>query len=128
MAPGTVGTLAAALVVWGIGTGPWLWVLISLGMTAGIAVLGRFEREVGEKDPPAAVLDEVIGYWCGVLALPMPAHLLVASFVLFRVFDIVKPFPAKHAESLPGGWGILLDDLVAAAYTQLVIRGGLYLT
>ncbi len=126
VAPGTVGTLVGVLVVWRLGTGPGLWILTSLGALIGVAVLSAFERHVGTKDPSAAVLDEVVGYWACVAAMPYTAGIALCSFLLFRLFDILKPFPAREVEACRGGWGIMCDDLVCAVYVQLLLRGGIW--
>ena len=85
VAPGTVGTLVGALVVWRLGTGPGLWIVTGLGVVIGVAVLSAFERHVGTKDPSAAVLDEVVGYWACVAAMPYTVGIALCSFLLFFV-------------------------------------------
>ena len=73
-------------------------------------------RLLGAKDPRPIVIDEVAGMTLSVLAFPLTPPVLGAAFVLFRLFDIVKPFPARVSERLPGGAGIMADDLVAGLY------------
>jgi phosphatidylglycerophosphatase A len=85
---------------------------------------GAAEQELAQHDPPAVVLDEVWGMAAVVIALPqlrVSWWWLVASLLLFRFFDIVKPPPLKRLAQLPGGWGIMADDLGAAAYTALTL-------
>ena len=81
------------------------------------------ERALGEKDPGAIVVDEVAGMTLSVLVFPLPLSLsvLLAGFVLFRVFDVVKPFPANRAQALRGGVGVMVDDLIAGLYALLVL-------
>ena len=87
----------------------------------GLATAGRAEELFGKKDDGRIVIDEL----CGVLLvfLLIPAHniYLILGFVLFRVFDIWKPYPIRKTEKLPGSWGIMADDLLAALYTVLTI-------
>lgn len=135
-APGTWGSLAGVALAWlfhslefqavSFGTGTFQlfnplfwWIALSL---AGVAVAGRVERAIGKKDPQEVVVDEVSGQWLALLAGPATLaggagwKSFLAGFILFRVFDITKPFPARRAESLPGGWGIMADDWVAGVY------------
>jgi len=79
------------------------------------------ERALGDKDPGVIVVDEVAGMTLSVLALPLTLPVLLAAFVLFRIFDVVKPFPANRAQALPGGVGVMIDDLIAGLYTLLVL-------
>jgi len=95
------------------------WLVLS---AAGVWAADCFERATGKKDPQQVVVDEVSGQWLTLLA--SPAFLsgsanwksFLAGFILFRAFDMLKPFPARQAEALPGGWGIMADDWVAGAY------------
>ena len=89
---------------------------IALGVPAATIV----ERQSGRRDPGFVVIDEVIGQWIALLACPADwAHGLVA-LVLFRLFDIVKPFPIRRFERLPAGWGIVFDDVAAGLYALVV--------
>jgi len=73
-------------------------------------------RESGREDPQFVVIDEVIGQWIALLFCPFDwLHALIA-LILFRLFDITKPFPARQLENLPGGWGIVFDDVAAGLY------------
>jgi phosphatidylglycerophosphatase A len=78
--------------------------------------------------PPAAMLGalEVAGMWISLLFLPFTPFTAAAAFVIFRVLDVVKPFPARRLEDLPGGYGIMCDDLMAGAYANLLVRGLLF--
>jgi phosphatidylglycerophosphatase A len=76
-----------------------------------------------KKDAPAVVIDEVAGILATLAGLPFTALNMAAGFALFRFFDIVKPFPARSIErTLAGGWGIVLDDVVAGLYSNLLLR------
>jgi phosphatidylglycerophosphatase A len=89
----------------------------------GVLVADRVARHSGVKDPQFVVIDEVSGQ---LIALSLPFVVLnwkswLLGFILFRIFDIWKPFPARQAESLPGGWGIMADDWIAGIYAALVL-------
>lgn len=99
-------------------------VLACLGVTlVGIWAGGRAERLVGKKDPGIIVIDEVAGMMVSVLFLPLTVPVLISAFFLFRLFDIWKPFPAHGSQSIPGGVGVMLDDLIAGAYALLILLG-----
>jgi phosphatidylglycerophosphatase A len=126
-APGTVGTLGGVAIAFLLrGTGdafPW-WVLgCCVALYAVSQPLGAWsERYAGKKDPGIFVMDEVIGYLITVAWLQPPSWLaLVVAFFVFRLFDIVKPTPARAMEKVRGGHGILLDDVVAGLWGLLVV-------
>jgi phosphatidylglycerophosphatase A len=101
----------------------WDWLAVLIAATAGVYVSSKVERHWGKSDPQFVVIDEVSGQ---LIALSFPFTLLnwkswLLGFILFRVFDIWKPFPARQAESLHGGWGIMADDWVAGIYAGLVL-------
>jgi phosphatidylglycerophosphatase A len=75
------------------------------------------EKFYKSKDPQQVVLDEVLGYWIGIIFIPFSISYAVMAFFLFRLFDIIKPFPARSLESLTGGLGIMIDDIIAGLYT-----------
>lgn len=89
-----------------------------------VVALGRWSQaRYSAHDPQEVVLDEVAGFFATVLGFQnLSVADLAVAFALFRFFDIVKPFPARHLERLPRGWGILADDLAAAAYANLCLR------
>jgi phosphatidylglycerophosphatase A len=76
----------------------------------------------GEADPSIVVIDEIVGMWVSLLFLPKTTLVVVIAFVLFRVFDILKPPPAGRLEGYPHGWGIMLDDVVAGVYANLATQ------
>jgi len=124
-APGTLASLAAALLYFF-----WLHalpfpiyaglVLLLIGLA--VAVSSVQARTMNEKDPGAIVIDEVCGQLATLCLVPATAVHVLAGFILFRIFDILKPFPVRRAERLPGGWGIVVDDLAAAAYGAALLQ------
>jgi phosphatidylglycerophosphatase A len=126
VAPGTVGTLGGVLIAWALArTSPFLlWVLLA---AAAVYLVGRSlgpwaEAYAGKKDPGIFVLDEVVGYLITVAWLEGPSLLaLVVAFFVFRFFDVFKPRLARRAEHIPGGDGILLDDVVAGVYGLVLV-------
>lgn len=131
-----VASGTAATLVWGVplyalagGLNPAVYVVLLAVLCAlGIWASGRAEEILNEKDSSFIVLDELAGYLVAVALLPFHWKTAVWGFFLFRMFDIVKPEPARWAQShAPGGWGVVLDDLVAGAYSNLILRGILWL-
>ncbi len=127
-APGTFGTLFAAAVYLLLPTSlfsgqGWYWLGGALLLKTGAAIWlsGKAEKTLGH-DAPAIVIDEFCGYFVAILFLPKTLLIAVYAFVLFRLFDITKPFPANVSQRLPGGWGIVVDDLIAGVYANLVIQ------
>lgn len=128
--PGTWGSLAAA-VIWYYGLrtahlSGWTLTVVTLVGAAVVTLIGIpaatvVERESGREDPGFVVIDEVAGQWVVLAAAPLEWRHALLGFVLFRLFDIVKPWPARQLESLHGGTGIMLDDLAAGAYGLLVM-------
>jgi phosphatidylglycerophosphatase A len=119
LAPGTAGTIVAIPLYLMFSLFSWpLYLLSSLAFTCLACIMaGEAERIYREKDPPRVVIDEIAGFlWTMFLVTPTAAH-VIGGFILFRVFDIVKPFPARTVQDrLPGGYGIVGDDLVAGIY------------
>ena len=125
VAPGTAGSAAGLALFWVIrSTGSlWLEVVVLLVVTmAGVVAAAAAESTYRRRDPGLIVIDEVAGMLVTLLAVPVGIVGAVAGFFLFRLFDIVKPFPARQAERLPGGWGVMADDLVAGLYAQVLLR------
>lgn len=128
IAPGTFGS-AAGLVVW------WLLPASDTAQAAAIAVVfivGTWGSHVAERhfaraDPGQVVIDEVLGMLITLFMNPVGWAGALAAFFLFRVFDVIKPYPANRLEQLHGGVGVMADDAMAAVYANLVLRAGLYL-
>jgi phosphatidylglycerophosphatase A len=126
IAPGTAGSLAAlllyAFVRW-VGLPAFEAATVLAVLAIGVWSSGLTERTLDQKDPGPIVIDEVLGMLITLMWLPLSLGGVVAGFVLFRAFDIVKPYPAARMESLKGGMGVMLDDAVAGIYAQLALRG-----
>jgi phosphatidylglycerophosphatase A len=122
VAPGTVASAATIVLLLLVPfSRPALAAFIVVVTIAGTWAAGRAERMLGEKDPGAIVIDEVAGMALSVLAFPLTPFVLLAGFVLFRVFDVVKPPPAWQSQRLHGGVGVMVDDLIAGVYALLVL-------
>ncbi|MDP2713922.1 phosphatidylglycerophosphatase A [Rheinheimera sp.] len=124
-APGTFGTLAAvplvALLLW-LGNS-YLLAFVLLGSVLGVYLCGQTARDIGEHDHGAIVWDEIIGFGITMLWLPLHWQTLVLGFVLFRLFDIVKPWPISWLDKkLHGGLGIMLDDILAGVAALLLLH------
>jgi len=130
-APGTCGSLAAIAIgalLYGMVQGPYLFPSLALIASALLVLMGkRIEPIFGGKDPGAIVIDEVAGQWLALSFLPLvgggPVP-FICAFLLFRAFDVLKPFGIKLLEGFPDGWGVLLDDLAAGALAGLTLWGG----
>jgi len=123
-APGTLGTLAAVPLYYIVSGLPYyfyipftvLFIILSV-WAAGVA-----EDIFGEKDPGLIVADEVSGYLVTMILIPFSLTNLVIGFFLFRFFDIVKPPPARQAEKLSGGLGVVMDDVMSGVYANIVLQ------
>jgi phosphatidylglycerophosphatase A len=126
-APGTAGSIVGLLLFLPLVGRAWPAQLAATAALTFVGVLaaGRVARGVGLKDPGLVVVDEVAGQWVTFLALPFTPATALAGFLLFRLMDIVKPWPARDLERLPGGFGIMADDVAAGIYAQLLLRAGL---
>jgi phosphatidylglycerophosphatase A len=94
-------------------------------VAAGVWAAAQTEKLSGKKDPGKVVIDEVAGQYIALLPIPLslePAWWsMILAFILFRFFDIVKPYPARRLESLPGGLGIMADDVIAGIYAAIIV-------
>ncbi len=124
IAPGTIGTVVAIPIYLALRFGGDLAVGIGFAVMTIVAIVSSSaaEEHFGKKDPSAVVIDEIAGMLLTMLFIPFSWKALLAGFLLFRVSDILKPFPGRRCEKLPGGWGIVLDDLVAALYANIAVR------
>jgi len=127
VAPGTVGSAAGLavgilLVSWAGGP-PWRLAVLAAAMTpVAVWAAGKVAQAQAKRDPGLVVVDEVLGQWIAMAgAARVNWRSVAAAFLLFRVFDIVKPVPVRQAESLPGGAGIVADDLAAGLYAAFVL-------
>jgi phosphatidylglycerophosphatase A len=143
-ASGTWGTLVglAACLIPGATHPGVLIPMIILGFLAGVHAAGAIAaatgnalsatavkaKEIFQKggqqhpDPSIVVIDEIVGMWISLLFLPPTWTVFAAAFIAFRAFDILKPPPVRQLERLPGGWGIMLDDVMAGVYANLLVR------
>ena len=125
-APGTWGTAMACLLAPYIFLPLHFWMrlvmLVALFFLGAVAAT-RAETLLGRKDPGEVVIDELVGVWLVLLPFPHPSFFLVlAAFVLFRIFDIAKPWPVKASENwLPAGYGVMIDDVVAGLWALLCL-------
>ena len=128
IAPGTVGSLAAiplaAFIAWLAGS--WALPVVAAAVLAvGIWSTGVYARATSVIDPHEAVIDEVAGQCLTLTVVPLAPLPYLIGFLLFRAFDVIKPFPIRWLErKLPGGYGIMLDDIAAALYAMIVYRLG----
>src|SRR5439155_3255396 len=125
--PGTGGSLVGPALFWAVRPLPLAGRALAPAFVSplGGAAAGHVARRIRIEDPGLVVADEVVGMWVSLLGLPLTGVTAVAGFVLFRVFDVFKPYPARDLERLPGGWGIMCDDVMAGIYANLLLRAGL---
>jgi phosphatidylglycerophosphatase A len=124
VAPGTWGTLAGLLLVGFLSLSATAHLVVIIGVTCiGIVSSGVAEQMIGETDSGHIIIDEVAGFLVSVLFLPRTHGYLIAGFLLFRIFDILKPFPIRKLEkALKGGPGIMGDDILAGLYTNMILQ------
>ncbi|MBW1730757.1 MAG: phosphatidylglycerophosphatase A [Deltaproteobacteria bacterium] len=124
--PGTFGTLGAilpAILIHILPLSP-RGVVVAAIIGIAVATSSKTSELLNKNDPPEVVIDEVAGYLLATFALPLSTGILALSFVVFRVFDILKPFPIRQVERrVRGGLGIVLDDLLAGLYTLAIVGG-----
>ena len=130
IAPGTAGSAAGVLlymILRGLGLSsfelPLAIALFALGVWLGAAT----EKALGSVDPGPVVIDEVLGMLLTLAFIPVNWIGVLLGFVLFRVLDVMKPYPANRLERLPGGLGMMADDAMAALYANLLLRAACYL-
>ncbi len=123
--PGTAGTLVAALLYWlllrDLPLAAYAAVVCAT-LVAGVYLCGRTARALGREDPPQVVWDEFSGYWITMFALPPDWPWVLGGLLLFRLFDICKPWPMRRLERLGGGLGIMLDDVVAGLFSCALLH------
>jgi phosphatidylglycerophosphatase A len=129
VAPGTAGTVVGVLIYLLMKALPPITylVLVILICLGGAWVAGRAEVLLGRKDSPLIVIDEIAGYLIAMFLVPTGWWFVAAGFLLFRFFDIMKPYPLKRFEKAPGGAGVMLDDIGAGIYTNLVLQSAVFL-
>jgi phosphatidylglycerophosphatase A len=130
-APGTVGTLAAVpfyLLMQPLSLSSYL-VIVLIAFALGVWVCGESAKRLGEHDYGGIVWDEFVGFWITMMAAPTGWSWIVLGFVLFRLFDIIKPWPIKVADQqVQGGLGIMLDDVLAGIMAGFCLQLIIYLS
>lgn len=130
IAPGTAGSAAGLILylMFKAARVPY-FELPLIAATLGLGVLfgGAAEQALGGVDPGPVVIDEVMGMLITLFLIPVNWIGLLLGFVIFRVFDVVKPYPAQRLERLPGGLGMMADDLMAAIYSNVLLHAAYYL-
>jgi phosphatidylglycerophosphatase A len=127
--PGTYASAATVVLWWGAAhliPANWLAV-VAIGAAVAITLLGIppstvVARESGREDPGFVVIDEVAGQMIALIGVPVSWNYLIAGLILFRIFDITKPFPLRRLENLPDGTGIMMDDVGAGLYALLLLQ------
>ncbi|MCD6363450.1 MAG: phosphatidylglycerophosphatase A [Synergistetes bacterium] len=119
--PGTIATAVALIIRWKIDLGFFpIVVLFFIGVWASHV----YSKALRDDDPPCVVIDEVVGYFVAMYGFS--DIMLLPSFFFFRILDIVKPFPVRAFEKLPGGWGIMMDDVIAGIVSNVLISLGVW--
>jgi phosphatidylglycerophosphatase A len=128
IASGTVGSIVALFIYYIPGFENLFIIVpaIILFFIYGVSVATKFEKTYG-KDPAQCTIDEVVGTWISLIALPKTILISVCTFLLWRILDIFKPRPARKFEQLEGGFGIMIDDVVSAIYALLIMHVVVYL-
>jgi len=129
-APGTWGSIVA-LIAWFL-IHDWLTPHLFVVVTIIIFIIGVITSSIVEKnshshDPSRVVIDEWVGQWIALAYLPKTIGIGIAGFLLFRLFDIWKPWPIRKLDEIPNGWGIMLDDVGAGLFALIIIQGYLLL-
>jgi len=121
--PGTFASFAGVLVYLVVKDNPLVYILVTvLIIILGFLVSGAAEKLFNKKDPGFVVIDEVSGMLLSLLFVPYGIKWVIAAFFIFRILDTLKPYPAGKFENMKGSAGIMLDDIVAAVYTNLVLQ------
>ena len=119
---------------WGSLAGLVIWLLLPLNFTIqfsaillilffGVYASNKVATELNDHDPSEVVIDEAAGMWISLFMLPHSVGLYLLAFVLFRILDIFKPSFIHHSQNLPGGWGIMVDDILAGLFTLALVNG-----
>ncbi len=130
VAPGTLTSLAIVLLCRYLFDGPalpYLLLILFLLLALGVPAASAYSSELKKKDPGRIVIDEAAGQFLVFLSVPPDWTFLIAGFLLFRFFDIVKPFPIRKLEALPSGWGIMADDVAAALLAKALLHLFIYI-
>lgn len=121
--PGTTGSIAGLVIYFLVKNNLSAYCLALAGLlTLGFLTSGRQERLMQKKDPPCVVIDEVCGMLASLLFVPYSVKLVIIAFFVFRVLDTLKPFPVARLERMRGSPGIMLDDIAAGIYTNMILQ------
>ncbi len=123
-APGTAGTVVGVLLYLLLKGVPLAWYVAACFAATGIGVwaAGEAEKMLGKKDAPSIVIDEIAGYLISMVLVPSGWGYIAAAFFLFRAFDVIKPWPLRGLQDLHGGLGVVIDDVGAGIYTNIVLQ------
>jgi phosphatidylglycerophosphatase A len=138
VAPGTMGALGGAIVFVLLNLflprwfrpppPPGYFIFLAVFFILGVVSAGRGEKLWNRKDASFIVIDEAFSFFLTMFLLPLRPWIMIVGFLLNRLFDIRKPFPCSYLEGLPGGWGVMLDDVIAGAYSNVLLHLILVLT
>jgi len=122
-APGTFGTLAGIIpVLLTAGAPYWVKAIVFVAMLVLGTIASQYHGTyTGVKDASEVVIDEIAAYYMIFLLFPVSPFTIIAGFLLFRLFDITKPYPIKHFEKLDGGVGVMMDDIIAGFYSMAAL-------
>lgn len=130
IAPGTAGAFVGVILFLALiklNLSPIFWVVFILFLfAAGVLTSTLAEKLFGKKDPHPIVIDEIAGCFF-LLFIPLAKWYIIVAFIIYRILDILKPFPAYRSQKLPGGWGIMVDDIIVGVYTVVIIKGFIWL-
>jgi len=123
-APGTAGSLFGLFLYWAIPESKAVYSLVGIALIffTGVWAANQVEKETKVHDNQIIVIDEIVGMLITVALFEKTLIWLVVGFLLFRFFDIMKPFPAKSSEKIPHGWGVMMDDVIAGIYSAVCLR------
>lgn len=130
-APGTMGTLVAVPIFLLVADWPLLWytLFVLVAALAGVWICGRASEQLKVHDHPGIVWDEFVGYWITMWAMPADWLWIVVGFVVFRIFDIAKPWPIGMLDkNVKGGFGIMVDDILAGVMACITVQTALWLS
>ncbi len=131
VAPGTAGSLVGIVVYLPLSAlpTPWYVVTVTAAFAIGVPICAQAARNLGDHDHPSIVWDEIVGFLVAMTALPRDWTWVLGAFVLFRVFDIIKPWPIRRIDAhIKGGLGIMLDDLAAGLAALTILHLALHLS
>lgn len=122
-APGTAATAAGVGLIVLLKDIPFVQYsgLLFLLFAAGLVCSSYLEKALNQKDPGIVVIDEVVGIMIALMGLPLTWPVIVCGFFLFRALDMFKIYPINRFEAMPGGWGVMLDDVMAGLYTNIIL-------